>query len=108
MHDWVVFKQSLGETGLTEGRDVAIEYRWAEDHNDRLPELAADLVRRGTDPAICKGGFDPEYANCQGTWPDHPDTLARACRRSDGLTVDVAFWQKADIVIALVNVCFRG
>jgi putative ABC transport system substrate-binding protein len=45
MHEWVtVFKQSLAETGLTEGRDVAIEYRWAEDHNDRLPELAADLV----------------------------------------------------------------
>jgi putative ABC transport system substrate-binding protein len=40
MHDWVtVFKQSLAETGLTEGRDVAIEYRWAEDHNERLPEL---------------------------------------------------------------------
>jgi putative tryptophan/tyrosine transport system substrate-binding protein len=46
MHDWVaVFKQNLAETGLTEGRDVAIEYRWAEDHNDRLPELVADLVR---------------------------------------------------------------
>ena len=45
MHDWVtVFRQSLAQTGLTEGRDVAIEYRWAEDHNDRLPELAADLV----------------------------------------------------------------
>jgi putative ABC transport system substrate-binding protein len=43
MHDWVtVFKQSLAETGFTEGRDVAIEYRWAEGHNERLPELAAD------------------------------------------------------------------
>jgi putative ABC transport system substrate-binding protein len=48
MHDYVtVFKQSLAETGFTEGRDVAIEYRWAEGHNDRLLELAADLVRRG-------------------------------------------------------------
>lgn len=47
MYDWVtVFKQSLAETGFTEGRDVAIEYRWAANHNDRLPELAADLVRR--------------------------------------------------------------
>jgi putative tryptophan/tyrosine transport system substrate-binding protein len=47
MHDWITaFKQSLAETGFTEGRDLAIEYRWAEGHNDRLPELAADLVRR--------------------------------------------------------------
>jgi putative tryptophan/tyrosine transport system substrate-binding protein len=48
MRDYVtVFQQSLAETGFAEGRDVAIEYRWAEGHNDRLPELAADLVRRG-------------------------------------------------------------
>jgi putative ABC transport system substrate-binding protein len=48
MHDYVtVFKQGLAETGFKEGRDIAIEYRWAEGHNDRLPELAADLVRRG-------------------------------------------------------------
>jgi putative ABC transport system substrate-binding protein len=47
MHDWLTaFKQSLAEMGFTEGRDVAIEYRWAEGHNDRLPELAGDLVRR--------------------------------------------------------------
>jgi putative tryptophan/tyrosine transport system substrate-binding protein len=37
---------SLGETGYVEGRNVAIEYRWAEDRNDRLPAMVADLVRR--------------------------------------------------------------
>ena len=39
-------RQGLKEIGFVEGQNVAIEYRFAENHNERLPELAADLVRR--------------------------------------------------------------
>jgi len=39
-------RQGLNESGYVEGRNVAFEYRWAEDHNERLPAMAADLVRR--------------------------------------------------------------
>jgi putative tryptophan/tyrosine transport system substrate-binding protein len=49
------FHEGLRETGYVEGRNVAIEYRFARGHNDRLPEFAADLVQRRVDVIATPG-----------------------------------------------------
>src|SRR4051812_33968833 len=49
------FRQKLHELGHVEGKNIAIEYRWAEGRDDRLPELAAELVRLKPDVIVTTG-----------------------------------------------------
>jgi len=56
------FRQGLKEAGYVEGENLAIEYRWAENQIDRLPPLAAELVRRQVAVIVVTGGISSASA----------------------------------------------
>jgi putative ABC transport system substrate-binding protein len=61
------FRRGLGEAGYVDGRNVAIEYRFAENRLDRLPALAADLVSRKVNVIAATGGGAPVMAAMTAT-----------------------------------------
>jgi ABC-type uncharacterized transport system substrate-binding protein len=59
--DAAAFREGLNEMGYVEGRNLAIEYRWAESRNERLSDLAADLVRRRVSVIAAVGGNNSAF-----------------------------------------------
>src|SRR6516225_8183685 len=71
------FRKGLNETGYSEGRDVMIEWRFAEGHYDRLPALVADLVRRQLNILVATG--DNADGICDGRRPGQTQYCPRPC-----------------------------
>jgi ABC-type uncharacterized transport system substrate-binding protein len=63
------FRQGLNEAGFVEGQNIAVEYRWADDQPDRVPGMAADLVRRPVAVIVTNGIAVPAVKAATATIP---------------------------------------
>ena len=66
-HGLDLFRRALREVGYVEGQNIAVEYRWAEGKTERLPHLAAELVRAKVDVIVAIGGVPSAQAAQQAT-----------------------------------------
>ena len=77
-------RQGLNDSGYVEGQNIEIEFRWAKDQHDKLPTLAADLVRQQVAVIVATGGIISGSGG-QGCDLDNPDCLHK--RRADPVTL---------------------
>ena len=68
-HLVAAFRQGLSEAGFVEGQNVAVEYRWGNDQDDRIPGMAAELVRRQAAVIVANGIAVPAVKAATGTIP---------------------------------------